>query len=144
VVVRIEEAWVSGKDIYPTARLDVQKNINWTSLTGTPTHYLQENTEEIILFPKPISSLAAALTLKVSLKPSRKSTGIENWLVEKYLDDIMHGALWKLMEMPGKPWSEGNSALYHKGAFDAAIISAQLATQKGLGKAPLRTRPQFF
>ncbi|MDO8310528.1 MAG: hypothetical protein Q7T25_01165 [Sideroxyarcus sp.] len=144
VVVRVEEAWVSGKDISPTTRLDVQRYANWTSLTGTPTHYLQENTEEIILFQKPASSMAEALTMKVSLKPSRRSTGIEGWLVEKYLDEIVHGALWRLLEMPSKPWSEGNSAMYHKGAFDAAIISAQLAAQKGLGKAPLRTRPQYF
>lgn len=144
VVIRVEEAWVSGMDITPAARLDVQRNANWTSMLGTPKHYLQENTEELILFPKPVSALSGALTLKVSLKPSRKSTGIEGWLVEKWLDDIVHGAMWKLLEMPSKPWSDGNSALYHKGAFDAAIISAQLAAQKGLGKAPLRTRPQYF
>jgi hypothetical protein len=111
VVVRVEEAWVNGLDITATTRLDVQRHINWTSLTGTATQYLQENTEEIILFPKPIAALAAGLTMKVSLKPSRKSTGLEGWLVEKYLDDIIHGALWKLFEMPSKPWSDGNSAL---------------------------------
>lgn len=144
VVIRVEEAWVSGMDITPTTRLDVQRNANWTSMLGTPKHYLQENTEELILFPKPVSALSGALTIKVSLKPSRKSTGLEGWLVEKWLDEIMHGAKWKLLEMPSKPWSDGNSALYHKGAFDAAIICAQLAVQKGFGKAPLRTRPQYF
>lgn len=143
VVARVEQAWVDGVDIDPTTRLDLQNSYaNWTTVTGPPTHYLQENTEEIILFPKPTS--AQTLTMKVTLKPSRRSTGIEGWLVEKYLEEIMHGAAWKLLEMPGKPWSDGAAAMYHKGAFDDAIATAKLAAAKSMGKAPLRTKPNFF
>lgn len=143
VVARVEQAWIDGVDIYPTTRLDLQSaNANWATISGTPTNYLQENTEEIILFPKPDS--AQTLTLKVALKPSRKSNGIEGWLVEKYLEEIMHGAAWKLLVMVGKPWAEPSAALYHKGAFDDGIQSARLDAQKGHVKAPLRTKPIYF
>lgn len=144
-VVRIEDIWLNEVPLIPTTRLDLQhKNANWNSLAGTPSHYMQENTEEIIIFPTPTSSDAEALTLKVALKPSRRSTTIENWIVEKYLEELMHGASWKLMEMPGKSWTDIQAAMYHKSVFDAAIVSAQLLVSKGMGKAPLRTRPVFF
>ncbi len=143
VVARVEQAWVDGVDITPKTRLDLQNAYtNWPTITGAPKHYLQENTEEIILFPKPAS--AQTLTMKVALKPSRKSTGVEGWLIEKYLEEIMHGAAWKLLEIPGKPWTDGAAAMYHKGAFDAAITNAQLAAAKGMGKAPLRAKPEYF
>lgn len=144
VVLRIEEMWIEGRPLTPTTLLDLQTTRNWTALTGQPLHYLQQNTEEFILFPKPASSTAAALTMKVTVKPSRRSTGIENWLVEKHLDDIVHGALWKLFEMPSKTWSDGQSALYHKAAFDEAIDCARMAAHKGFVKSKIRTRPHYF
>lgn len=144
-VVRIEQAWFNGVKLTPTTRLDLARDYaNWPTITGSPTHYTQENTEEVILFPKPTSALADGLTMKVALKPSRTATVIENWLLEKYQDDIFYGAKWHLFEMTDKPWANGDAAMYCKAKFDESITAAQLSASKGMGKARLRTTPQYL
>lgn len=145
VVSGVVSAWFDGRRMAPTTQAELSDEFaNWRTMNGTPTRYLQENAGEIILFPIPASALAGALTMKVSLKPSRASTTIDSWLFESYLEAIAHGAKWKLMIMPKKPWSDGATALYHKEMFDAAVDGARLAAFKGLGKAPLRSTARFI
>lgn len=145
VVCDVSTVRFDGVDIDPTTQLDLRNEYrNWPSLTGTPLRYLQENTEELILFPKPNASLANALTMKVALKPTRKSTGIEGWIIEKYQEELAHGAKAKLFAMQKKPWSSGDLAGYHAGMFESAIAAAKLSVAKSLGRARLRTNPQFF
>lgn len=145
VVCGVVTAWFNGVEIDPTTQRDLESEYrNWPSLPGVPLRYLQQNSAELILFPYPSGALANALTMKVALKPSRASTSIDAWLFEQYLEAIAHGAKWKLMAMPKKPWSDGATAMYHKTAFDSAIDGAVLSAAKAFGKAKLRTRSQFF
>jgi len=145
VVCGVSTVRFDGVDIDPTTQLDLRsKYSDWPSMTGTPRRYLQENTEELILFPKPAAALADALTMKVALKPTRKATGIEGWIVEKFSEELAHGAKAKLFAMQQKPWTSAELSGYHAGKFESAIDVAKLAVAQSLVKARLRTKAQFF
>lgn len=145
VVSSIVAAWFGGVGIDPTTQAELNaEHTGWTTLTGTPTKYLQENSEEVILFRKPTSALTNGLTMKVALKPKRNSTGVEAWIIEEYQEEIAHGAKARLFSMQKKPWSDAALASYHMGAFDDAIGKAGVKASKSLGKGAIRATPHYF
>lgn len=145
VVSSVVVARFAGFELDPATQGELSEEYgDWQSKSGTPEYFIQENSEELILCPKPIAAVADALKMKVSLKPSRKSTGIEGWIVESYQEELAHGAKAKLFAMNKKPWSSAELAGFHLSAFEAAIAAAKMAAAKSLGRGKLRTKPQFF
>lgn len=131
-VVRAEEVWYDGKPLTPITVDDLKDlNEHWTSWEGTPLYFVQERVEMLTIVPYPADSLADAIEAKVSVKPSRSATGIDDAIWEKYLEVIASGAKARLFAMSGKPWTNEKLAVYHKGMFDDGIDKARLAAFKG-------------
>jgi hypothetical protein len=144
VVSSIIAIWFNLLRMHPTTELELaDAYINWKTRTGLPVRYLQENTEELIIFPMPAVDQTNALTIKVALKPTRKSTGVEGWIIEKYQEGLAHGAKAKLFAMQKKPWTSAELSAYHFQMFEIAIAQANLASVKGLGKGRIRTVARF-
>lgn len=52
------------------------------------------------------------------LAPTRDSTGVDSWFIERYYEQIEHGTLARLMAMPNKEWSDPAGSVYYRGLFE--------------------------
>lgn len=96
----------------------------WSEQAGTPKYYHIERPDEFILVPYPDTGIAAAIKMKIALKPSRSASGMEKWLIDKHFEEIAHGAKGKLCAMQKKPWSDATKAVYHMREFNFGINKA--------------------
>lgn len=65
------------------------------------------------------------LTVTVSVKPSRRTRLILNDdMVDLYKDDLVNGALARLLVIPRQPWTSPNQALMHDRKFEDGILAA--------------------
>ncbi|MEW5709837.1 MAG: hypothetical protein AB1830_13180 [Pseudomonadota bacterium] len=144
-VVRPEMVWHGGKPLAPKTLAQLAELYqSWTTVRGTPLHYVQDNPEILRLVPIPEAALAAGLLARVSLAPAATATGVPSWLFNRHYDAIAHGAKARLFAMKQKPWSEPGLAAYHRALFDQMAGGAQLQAGKGHTRAPQRTKSYFL
>jgi hypothetical protein len=91
---------------------------------GKPTHFWVVADRSIRLFPIPDD--VYEIKGEVALKPSRTSTGVEDWIYQTWADAIVSGVLWKLCSIVGKEWSNIDFAMMHKGIYERAITQARI------------------
>lgn len=141
VVAEVISAWYDALPITPKLPADLADLYdNWTTEAGDPKYFVQNNTSGLILVPMPDAALANAITTKVALKPTRAAAAVEDWIVEKYLEEMAHGAKGRLLAIPKKPWSDAALSSHHTGLFEQGIASARLNAEQGFTNAPIRTR----
>lgn len=114
----------------------------WESDEGDPSMYLQISTGELELVPVPEES--AIMVATVALAPSRTTEVIDDGIYNYHFDTVVHGALWKLYEMPGKAWSDPQAALYHENLFYYGVNSAKASRIRSNSRANLRVDPVSF
>lgn len=147
VVSRVIEAWYNDQRIWPKTPDELSRMYsNWLTQDGTPAWYTQVNERNIELVPKPSANLADALRLRVTLKPSKTATVIEQHIQEEHGTKIAYGAKARLMAMAGDnvPWSNPTMAAMYDGLFNNEIGLLLTKVTKGFGRARLRTTPQYF
>lgn len=142
VVADVRAVWYDGLPLVAKtqAQLEVLYD-NWTVETGTPLYYTQDNPSEIILVPSPDTALTDGITAHILFQPSRSAVTIEDWIVERHLEAIAHGALKRLFEIPKKPWSDAALVAYHHNKFESAIGDAEVAQARSTMAGRLRTAP---
>lgn len=134
---------IDGNEILPASTDDLSDMYaRWQTLSGTTRHYTQTDTDSILLVPKPKFNIAGGLMMVLALQPSRSSTSFPDWIADQYAESLASGALSRLMLMPGKAWSDGQTGLFHKDKFHSAIQAAKTSGARGLGRAPVRTTSQ--
>lgn len=52
------------------------------------------------------------------LAPTRASTGVDSWLLERYYDQIAKGTMARLMGMPNKEWSDPAGSVRYMGMYE--------------------------
>lgn len=87
--------------------------------------YVLELNNIIRLVPTPSTSIAGQYNLRVAVKPTLTAAVIDDVVVNKYDEVLIHGALSKLYVMPRKPWTDNNLAAFHMNAFRAAFAPAR-------------------
>ncbi len=144
-VSRVLQAWYETRQLVPkTADQLAEMYANWTTETGTPLYMLQDNEASLVLVPKPVTAVTAAITARVTLRPSRASTDIEDRIYEYHLDAIAMGAKAKLMMMSDKPWTNLKMAATYQSLFEDKIAAARYKAQKGFGRATRRVAGSYF
>lgn len=116
---------------------------NWSTKTGTPTHATQLNERELRLVPIPAADLQNALLMRVTFKPTRDSTAVDERIFEEYLEPIACGALAKLFILPQKPWTNPEASKWHSDKFNEGIDKARQKALKGFGRARRRVKAHF-
>ena len=140
-VCGIFQAWYNGLKIIHRTSAQLESLVSthgstfvsgtpWTAQSGIPKYYTQDRPDEIILAPYPIEAIAAVLTMKVILRPTRAATGMEKWVLDKHFETIAHGAKLRLFSMVQKPWSSPehagfNNLKFEKGINDASVHTSQ-------------------
>ncbi len=110
---------------------------DWRNLISQPEFVIGSQTEAILV---PIPSLDGTLDLIVSLKPTVDSTGIDDDLqFNDYRATMVHGALYRLMRIPAKPYTSQELAYAHMVDFSAGITAANIRVELEYTNAPLET-----
>jgi hypothetical protein len=138
LVVKVMKAWYKASELEPVAPDYVndplfynKKATGVTPSKSTPMVYTQKDERTVSIFPYPLESASSALTLRVSLKPTRSSTTCEDSLLEDYAETIACGALARLLASPGKAYSAPQLVNVHQAKFMSGVNEARQRASRG-------------
>ena len=121
-----------GKDMAPISPRSLELNYpDWRDRTGQPYVYLQKTANTFWVVPVPNAAKTSALIMSVALKPTRTSTNIDTEFSNTYRDGIIYGALYRLLRMPAKVWSDPTAAQEYWFQFNQEVKSAELRARGG-------------
>lgn len=124
LVEAVNNVYCNGIEVYVKTQADLALMFqDWKIVTGTPTHYFIDN-GMLRLVPTPIADVV--VQMGVVLKPSRSETIVDDWFYNKYWQTIVHGALYYLMILPKREWSDSTLAADHKSEFYTGIDTAKI------------------
>lgn len=115
----------------------------WRTLLAapTPTTWLVEHQNKIRLVAAPNASIAAAISVRVALKPSRVAATLDDTLLEHYEEEIITKAKGDILMMADKPWSNAERGHRLLAIYEQKMAVVRRAVRKSHTKAPLRVRP---
>lgn len=76
---------------------------------GTPRYYFGQYVDEVFsitLLPTPEKTVANGLQVRVALTPNRDATQVHDILFDRYVDDIVQGAIGIICAVPDQPFSD--------------------------------------
>ena len=108
-------------DAVPADHLDV---------LGTPRFYWLIGDSAIGVYPTPDARYI--LRLNAVLKTSRAATEVDDWVYETWADDLVAGAAARILDIPGKEWSNPTLAAAYRMQFERAIVRGMTAMPRPL------------
>lgn len=102
--------------------------VNHTATTGTPSSYWLIDDRAIGLFPTP--DRRYILRASAVLKTSRAATEVDDWVFEEWADAIVAGAASRIVDIPGKEWSNPALAAEYRMRFEKAIVGARIREKR--------------
>jgi len=145
LVTKIMRAWYKGVELTPKAPDELPGALLYNSRypdavisEQDPNLITQKDERTYTLFPFPRETAASALTMRVALKPTRSSTTIEDVVFEDYAEIIGHGAKYRLMASPSKPFTSPDGAAASKVFFDEGVNTARQRAVRGYVRSDLR------
>lgn len=78
--------------------------------------------------------------MRVALKPTRSSSTIEDVIFEDYAEVIGHGAKFRLMSAPNKPYSDIAGAALSRTIFEEGMNTARQRATRGYVRSDLRVK----
>lgn len=144
-------AWLNDSPIDPISPddLDTEFNntafgwvgVNWRTDVNLPTRWYVANDNTVCLELAP--NAAGNLRILAALKPTRLSTTFPDWMFERYVETIAHGAKARVMMIPKMPYSNAQLGAWHMDQFYGLVGEARIRTARGTTRAPLRTHTVF-
>ena len=120
--------------------LEKMFTMNWQYERGTPQAYTQFNPNDITLALCPSETVQNAITGRFSYMPLRDSTVVDSQLYERYLEDIVAGALAQLLDTPNQPYTDTAGAKGYAQRFRVGKQTARAYVTGGMNHAPMRIR----
>lgn len=120
--------WVThlGKDLEPlTTTLLEQRLPKWREQAGVPEYFLQQNSSTFILAPIPSATTVGSTIIRAVLRPTHTSTACDNDVMNDYRDTIVNGALFRLLRIPNKDWSDIQGASVYGQLFNQGVQDAE-------------------
>lgn len=114
---------------------------NWRTDLNLPTRFYFQNDDTIALVLAP--NATGALRVNAALKPTRASTSFPDWVYQRYVETIAHGAKARLMLIPTKPYSDPKLGEWHRAQFNDGIAEAKIRVARGTARSALRTRTVY-
>lgn len=115
----------------------------WPDVTDTqPSCYTHTRPDQITLYPTPDTALSGGLKVELVLRPTLVSTGLADWVFTRHVRDIAVGVKGRLMEMPGKPWTNLQLAAAYLGDYRKAKTAATSAVNRSFARSVLSVQPR--
>jgi hypothetical protein len=116
-----------GVELEPvTTSLLEQRKRNWreAQYRGTPEYYVKASRSLIWLVPVPDVTQPLSTIIRCHLKPTQTSLSADDELMSDYRDTIVNGALFRLLRLPSKQWTDPAGAQVYGSLFNAGVIEA--------------------
>lgn len=132
--------WVThnGASLEPTTSLLLEQKLpKWrdTGYTGTPKFYVQQTSKLIWLVPVPAATGIDSTIVQAVLKPTHSSTVCNDDVMNNYRDTIVNGAIFRLLRIPNKDWSDLSSASVYSSLFNQGVEAARIRATNSEGVA---------
>lgn len=106
-IATVLKLWYEGNIITPIPYESATALFNHPN--GTPRYYYGQYVEEafsVTLLPNPEKTVVDGLRLRVALTPNRDATKVHDILFDRYVDDIVQGAISILCAVPDQPFTD--------------------------------------
>lgn len=122
--------WVThkGRDLEPTTTTILeQRKPNWRDAEnrGTPEYFMKITQSLFWMVPVPNETLASSTIVRAQLKPTLTSNATDDEVMSDYRDTIVSGALFRLLRMPSKEWTDYAGAQVYGALFQEGIQQAE-------------------
>lgn len=132
-VQKILWATHQGRDLEPvTTTLLEQRLPRWREKgqEGVPKFFVQQSSKTFHLAPVPATKVVNGTIVRAVLKPTFESTACDDDVMTDYRDTIINGALFRLLRMPNKEWSDLTSAAVYGQLFNQGVEEAERRARK--------------
>lgn len=129
VVHKIKWGLLDGAYVeFGSTSLMAQRYPNWREKNklGTPKLIAQVRPDAFWLCPIPKNKIKNGLIIRAVLKPTRQSVSLEDRIAEEYHDTIVNGALFRLLRLPSKDWTDLGGAKVYGALFQDGIREAEI------------------
>ena len=120
--------WVThqGKDLEPTTTTLLEQRLpKWREDSGVPEYFIQQSSATFILAPIPSATVVGSTIIRAVLRPTHTSTACDNDVMNDYRDTIINGALFRLLRIPNKDWSDLQGASVYGQLFNQGVEAAE-------------------
>lgn len=131
MVLDIVEARIPGKSVLVTyindPRADDIEAGNDPDYDYAIT-YAEPNNAQLV--PAATEDAPVTVEFLLAVAPGPESTEVDDFIWQRYSDGLKHGALYRVLEEPGRPWSNPSSAAYHKTEYERAVRAGESFASK--------------
>jgi hypothetical protein len=115
----------------------------WESLHDDNTIYFSfPSTSTIRIYDRETTD--ENLYIRMSVKPTRAATTVDDCLLEDWVDTIAAGVKYKIMSMPGKEWTDPAGAAMYYVEYKRGVSRARMKVLKAFSGTPLEVTPRLF
>lgn len=142
-VAHITAMYCQGIPVNPTTHEEFfALDPEWPTKTGsTARHYTAlTDVSAFNITPVPEATVATAFNIQVAVTPTLTASGVEETFFEQWKDGIIDGVLARLMEMPGKTWTDPKGALARQTRYIAQLAAARGQANKGNTRRDVRVQ----
>lgn len=116
---------LNGSELTPKTVEQLRRaDPDWEAATGTPDYYFREGSADIRLVGTPQADDADALVVRVALMPTLSAATIDDVLTDDHGEELVNGALFRLLKIPGKAWTDKGAADYYGALYESRIGEA--------------------
>ena len=142
----VMEVWLKDRQLDPKTVQELALVLpDWQTAKNSRPSFYNAAAEIGVLrvYPIPLEP-TESITVRVSYVPTLSATTVPDIVVNRYLDELIHGAKHRLMIAPGKGWSNPQLAAYHDTKFDEGVQSAKIDILHNHVQGSIRAKPVRF
>ena len=126
--------WVTfeGGDLEPISTTLLEQRLpKWrtSNQKGKPIYYVKDSLTTISLVPIPSATVPSSTNVRAILKPTHTSTACSDQVMSEYRDAIVNGALFRLLRIPSKDWTDFSGAQVYGTLFTEQIRYAEMCAR---------------
>lgn len=131
----VQRAWYGKTELRPTLS-SMTNNVDAYTAEASDPHaaphsFLEYAPGEVTLYPTPGTLAVELLTFRVTTKPSRDATQVEDVLFQDWAEPIVAGALRRLHATPDTPFFSDTHAMRRAAEFQLGVSRARAEAQRG-------------
>lgn len=138
---RVMTVNAGGVPLEPVSEDTLDKVDDWRATEGVPSHWLMEDSDNLLVYPLPAES--TALLVRAAYKPSRAATTVPDFLFDDHYETIQAGALARLLLMPKRDWTDMQLGLAYAQKFTDDAEKHKSAVSQSLSRSVRRVRTHF-
>jgi hypothetical protein len=144
-IVAVDSLNLDGQDKTPK-HIEIVNTIPdevWDAMVGENDlgYFIKSNTE--IRFYD-VETSDSELSIGLVVAPTRAATTVDDILFERWLEAIAAGTRWKVLSMPGKEWTDKNTAAENYIEFRRGISRARMLRLKEFSTKAQTVNPRPF